>query len=134
MRSIIENWCAERGKPIPRSANRYGGGPKTPAIADDADVTVIAAHAARMAVDLLMPREPSSFPNSVYLVGLAKGWIFEQPFETYPIDLGPPETPAMEDDLDPEEAAAEMARILQLFSEYKNAASSAEPADPTPSA
>ena len=134
MRSIIENWCAEQGKPIVRPANRYGGGLKTPVIADDADVTVIAAHAARLAIDLLIPRELSSFPNSVYLIGLAKGWIFEQPFETYPIDVGPPETPATEDDLDPKEAAAEMARILQLFSQYKNAASSAEPADPTPSA
>jgi hypothetical protein len=62
-------------------------------------------------------------------VGQTKGWIFEQPSETYPIDVGLPEGPVPEIGLDPEEAAAEMSRILQLFSEYKNAASSTELAD-----
>jgi molybdopterin/thiamine biosynthesis adenylyltransferase len=129
IRSNIEAWCAERCKPLERPANRYEGGPQTPAIADDADVTVIAAHATRMAIDLLIPREPSSFPNSVYLIGLAKGEFFGQPFETYPIEVGPPEPPSPEGDPDPEEAAAEMARVLQLFSEYKNAAAAPEPVD-----
>lgn len=134
MRSIIENWCAEHGQPMPRPANRYGGGPKQPSIADDADVTVIAAHAARMAIDLLIPRNPSSFPNSVYLIGLAKEWLFAQPFDTYPIDVGPPEAPAPEEDTNPELAAEEAARILRLFEEYKNATSFTEPTDPAPTA
>jgi len=90
MRRAIENWCAERGKPIERAANDYGGGPGAPAIADDADVAVIAAHATRVAIDMLIPRDPSTFPNSVYMVGLAKHWIFDQPFETHPIDVGAP--------------------------------------------
>jgi hypothetical protein len=134
MRSIIENWCAERGQPMPRPANRYGGGPKEPSIADDADVTVIAAHAARMAIDLLIPRAPSSFPNSVYLIGLSQKWLFGQPFDTYPVDVGPPEAPNPAEDLNPELAAEEVARILRLFAEYKNATSSTEPADPAPTA
>ena len=41
-------------------------------IADDADVSVIAAHAARMGIDLLIPREPSAYPDSVYMIGLSK--------------------------------------------------------------
>jgi sulfur-carrier protein adenylyltransferase/sulfurtransferase len=53
MRRAIENWCADQGKVLPRPAHRYGGEPDAPAIADDADVTVIAGHAARMAIDLL---------------------------------------------------------------------------------
>ena len=69
----------------PRKA--MAANPDAPAIADDADVTVIAGNAARMAIDLLIPRDPSMFPHSVYLIGLAEGWIFDQPFETRPIDV-----------------------------------------------
>ena len=122
MRQAIESWCLERGKPIERAAMDYGGTPGAPLIADDADVSAIASHAARMAIDLLIPRDPSTFPNSVYLIGLAKGWIFEYPFETYPIDVGPPEVAQAEEEIDPQEAVAELARILQLFSR-QNAAS-----------
>jgi sulfur-carrier protein adenylyltransferase/sulfurtransferase len=121
MRRIIEQWCLERGKPIERAAIGYGGGPGAPSIADDADVTVIASHAARMAIDVLIPREPSAFPNAVYFIGLAKGWIFENPFETYPIDVGSPPPSQPEVAIDPRDAAAELARIFQLFSEKKNA-------------
>lgn len=132
MRSIVENWCADRGQPITRPAKRYDGGPELPAIADDADVTVIAAHAARMAIDLLIPRDPSSFPNSVYLIGLSKEWLFSQPFETYPIDVGSPEPlPTVEED-SPEVVTEEAERILKLFVEYKNATSPSEPADTAP--
>jgi molybdopterin/thiamine biosynthesis adenylyltransferase len=134
MRSIIENWCAERGQPMARPANRYGGGPNEPSIADDADVTVIAAHAARMAIDLLIPRAPSSFPNSVYLIGLSQKWLFGQPFDTYPVDVGPPEAPIPAEELSPELEAEEATRILKLFAEYKNATSPTEPADPAPAA
>lgn len=55
-------------------------------IASDADVGVLSAHAARMAVDLLAEHEPSIFPHSLYLIGLSRGWIFEEPFHTIPID------------------------------------------------
>jgi hypothetical protein len=61
-----------------------------PLVATDADVAVIANHAARMALDALLDREPSIFPYPLYLIGLARGWIFEQPFHTIPIDSGPP--------------------------------------------
>jgi hypothetical protein len=131
MRSIVENWCADRGQRIARPAKRYDGGPELLAIADDADVTVIAAHAARMAIDLLIPRDPSMFPNSVYLIGLSKEWLFSQPFETYPIDVGSPEpAPAIEDD-NPEVMTEEVERIRTLFQEYKNATSPSEPSDTT---
>lgn len=132
MRRAIENWCTERDMPIERATEDYGGGPSKPAIADDADVAVIAAHAARMAIDLLIPRDPSLFPNSVYLIGLAKGWIFKEPFETYPIAVGnPPFGP--EEILDQEAAAEERTRIFGLFQEYIDAATSDPKGDePTP--
>ena len=122
MRRAIENWCADQGKVLPRPAHRYGGESDAPAIADDADVTVMAGHAARMAIDLLIPRAPSIFPNSVYMVGLAEGWIFGQPFDTRPIDVGPP-LPEPETVEDAEEAEAEFEFVKRLFSEYEDAAS-----------
>jgi molybdopterin/thiamine biosynthesis adenylyltransferase len=132
LRATIENWCADRGQPIARPAKRYDGGPDLPSVADDADVSVIAAHAARMAIDLLIPREPSSFPNSAYLIGLSKGWIFSQPFETYPIELGEPEVSVATEDDDSDLAKEEAERIIKLFIEYKNATTPAERADPAP--
>jgi hypothetical protein len=131
MRRAIENWCADQGKVLPRPAHRYGGEPDAPAIADDADVTVIAGHAARMAIDLVIPRDPSIFPHSVYLIGLAEGWIFDQPFETRPIDVGPPAT-AEADDEDLETAEAEFEFVKQLFSEYEDAASGGTASNQTP--
>jgi hypothetical protein len=84
-------------------------------IADDADVTSIAGPAARMAIDLLIGRDPSLFPHSVYAIGLGVGSVFTQPFETHPIDLG--EMPAIDKSvaLSDQEKAAELASILELF-------------------
>lgn len=131
MRRAIENWCSDRGMPVERAANSYGGGPDLPHIADDADVTTIAAHAARLAIDMLIPRDPSAFPNSVYLIGLAKGWIFEQPFETYPVVVGAASGSVSDERLEPGEHEAELKRIVELFTEHKNAAASDTPGDET---
>jgi molybdopterin/thiamine biosynthesis adenylyltransferase len=54
--------------------------------ASDADVGVLASHATRLAVDTLLGREPSMFPYSMYLIGLARSWVFEAPFHTIPIE------------------------------------------------
>jgi hypothetical protein len=57
-----------------------------PLVADDADVTVIAAHMTRLVLDALL-RSESVFPQSAYAVGLKSGWIFQAPFDTWPISL-----------------------------------------------
>ena len=129
MRAAIEQWCVDQGKPIERARAGYEGGSATPLIADDADVTVIAAHAARLAIDTLIPREPSIFPNSVYMIGLAAGWVFEQPFDTRPIDVGPP-PPEEAQPPDPALVVEETARLLQLLKKFSDA-SPAAPADPS---
>lgn len=54
--------------------------------ASDADVSILAHHLVRLAVDCLRPAEESAFPYSLYLVGLSKAWVFEAPFMTIPID------------------------------------------------
>jgi len=56
-------------------------------VASDADVAIIAHHAARLVLDCFTPAERSTFPYSMYLIGLAKGWVFEAPFETIPISM-----------------------------------------------
>jgi hypothetical protein len=40
-----------------------------------------------MVIDLLLARQPSSFPYSMYLVGMKEGWVFKEPFFTIPIDV-----------------------------------------------
>ncbi|BCT38218.1 TPA: ThiF family adenylyltransferase [Bacillus cereus] len=54
-------------------------------IASDADVGIIANHLARYITDALKD-EKSDYPFSMYLIGLKKSWIFEQPFEIFPIE------------------------------------------------
>lgn len=56
-------------------------------VASDADIAIIAHHAVRFVPDCLVPPEQSRFPNSMYLIGLMKGWIFDQPFVTVPISM-----------------------------------------------
>ena len=95
MRAGILEYSARQGEYRPRGATDYGvvNGDGTPWIADDADVSVIAMNAARMALDQLCDEEPSRFPHPVYLVGLSEGWIFKEPFDTRPIHIEPIETP-----------------------------------------
>ena len=89
-RRQILSWCADQGaEPPPTTEVQYGldlGPDAPPLVADDADVTVIAAHVTRFALDALL-RSESVFPQSAYAVGLKPGWIFEAPFETWPIAL-----------------------------------------------
>ena len=58
-----------------------------PLIADDGDVSVIAGHASRMALDTLMRPEASAFPHPAYVIGLAQSWIFTEPFDVRPVDF-----------------------------------------------
>jgi len=55
--------------------------------ASDADVAIIAHHAVRLVPDCFRPPEHSHFPYSMYLIGLAKGWVFEAPFATIPVSM-----------------------------------------------
>lgn len=133
MRRAIEDWCREQGQPIERASDYETRGSGPSLIADDADVTVIAAHAARLAVDTLIARSPSMFPYSVYMVGLASGWIFEQPFDTRPIDVGKPAAQAAAP-VDQTLVAEEMARVRELFQKHANATRAATSDRSTPQA
>ena len=87
MRNAYNNWCRNQAVPwVGAAQGDYAAqevdGPVL--VADDADVSVIAAHAARMAADALVAG--GGFPHSMYVVSLRAGWIFDQPFEAHPID------------------------------------------------
>lgn len=91
-RNQILNWCADRGIEPPQGTGiGYGGADgdaSRPLVADDADVSVIASHIAQLALDHLNGTE-TAYPHSAYLIGLRKGWIFEAPFDTWPIIFTP---------------------------------------------
>ena len=55
-------------------------------VADDADVAVIAAHMTRLVVDTLLGG-PSDLAHSAYVIGFKKTWIFDAPFDVWPIDF-----------------------------------------------
>jgi hypothetical protein len=91
-RQRIEGWYAKQGVDWPDdgSSQSYAetSGVGVPLIADDADVSVVASHLSRLAIDLLARPGATIFPYSAYLIGLAERWIFTAPFDVRPIDLG----------------------------------------------
>lgn len=90
-RDQIRAWCESQEIPwCGNSDGDYGAQfeDSSPQVADDADVGIIAGHAARLALDILT-REQSIFPHSAYVIGLSREWIFSAPFDTYPISLLP---------------------------------------------
>jgi hypothetical protein len=115
MRASIDAWCTAQGVEAPRPVAGYGAESEQHLwIADDADVTIIAAHATRFMIDLLLDRTPSEYPYSCYLIGLRPEWLFKAPFDTIPIDLSslPPVAPAPTIERDPEALGV----ILELIS------------------
>lgn len=112
-RRSIENWFKDSGAPPNPPATGYGlETEKGPMIADDGDVSAIAAHATRLAIDTLIGRDPSYFPYSAYAIGLAKDDFFTQPFDTRPIDLGPVVERPRQEKLSAEETEKQVADIL----------------------
>lgn len=92
-RDQIDVWCNDQGVDWIRldNAGQYDGQSEdgAPLIADDADVSVISSHAARFAIDILARPDAGIFPVSAYVIGLSSEWLFDQPFDTRPIDLKP---------------------------------------------
>lgn len=90
-RKQIAVWCDDQATPWEfRPGPNYDaiGHDEVPFVADDADVAVIAAHATRLALDILAGGQ-TAFPHSAYMIGLKTAWIFEAPFDTRPIYLAP---------------------------------------------
>lgn len=112
-RNRIDAWCRGHGVPAPRpeptpyaASDREGA----PLVADDADVSVVAAHLARLVIDLLVRPGRSAFPSPAYVIGLKQEWIFSAPFDTWPVDFD-----ATPWEMPKDEASAEQA--LELLRE-----------------
>lgn len=76
-------------EPVPKveSTGRYEGEVDGEVlVASDADVIAMAAAMTQFALDTLSSSEASDYPHAAYLLGFRKFWIFEQPFDTRPID------------------------------------------------
>ncbi|MDE2430626.1 MAG: ThiF family adenylyltransferase [Burkholderiales bacterium] len=69
-----------------QDAQGYDIDHEIPLMAYDSDVSLIAASLTRLALDTALSRNPSIFPYPAYLIGMAKEWDFEQPFDTRPIE------------------------------------------------
>ncbi len=84
-------WCRAQRAPWQGLDQNYEarGIPAETLVADDSDVAVIAAHASRIALDLLVRPGDTIFPHSAYVIGFANQWIFSAPFDTHPIDFAP---------------------------------------------
>ncbi len=120
MRRTIESWCAENGRLISPAPAPYEGGEEMPSIANDAEVSIIASHLAAFSIDTLIPRTPSAYLSSVYLIGLQAEWIFDQAFEVRPISIGPPDDDAPAD-IDSEAVYAEIIQLGKLLKEHPDA-------------
>ena len=123
MRHLIYEWCNAQGQRVPMPTGRYESTEAKPAIADDAEVSAISSHLALFALDALLERVPTSYPYAVYMIGLRAGWIFDQPFEVRPIDVGGV-SGELGGEASIEQKQAEIEQILNLMSEYPNADSS----------
>jgi len=70
-----------------KNATNYDDVEGEPIVADDADVTQIAAAVARLALDTLTEAQPTAFSSQAYLIGLRPQWIFSSAFDTRAIDV-----------------------------------------------
>ena len=113
-RERIHAWTDQHDAPFPRTKNDYGAvqNDHRVVVAHDAEVGLISSAAAILALDLLLESEPSRFPHSAYAIGLAREWVFSQPFEVLPIPLGSPEQPQV--DPNPEAEAESIGFLREL--------------------
>ena len=87
IRDAINQFYDTVDEPSPRAASRKYDGEDGGSVltATDADVSAIASLVATLALDALIGREPSHYAAHAYLVGHARGWMFEGPFHVQPI-------------------------------------------------
>lgn len=87
MRAVYNRYCEENPPPGLRPGGEYAveHADGEVLVASDADVAIIAHHAARLVADTARGLDSSCYPYSMYLIGLAEWWVFAAPFHTIPI-------------------------------------------------
>ena len=94
--------------------------------ASDADIAIIAANTTKLALDILIEREPSDFPFSLYLIGLTREGIFKAPFHTIPINPDNSQPTITESELSDAEVDENVNFLEELISKQKNENSSTD--------
>lgn len=89
-------------------------------VASDPDITVIAANATKLALDILIEHEPPEFPHSLYLIGLSREGVFEAPFHTIPIAPKNTQSNIIKSELSEDEVDENRNFIEQLILNEKN--------------
>lgn len=112
-RNQIASWYANKGVDWDFGTARdyeVSRDDQPPMVASDAEVSLIAAHMTRFALDVLTRPGSSIFPEAAYVLGFAPGYIFQVPFEAHPITYQAEGTwgPIVEDD-----AGENMLKLLQ---------------------
>jgi molybdopterin/thiamine biosynthesis adenylyltransferase len=110
-RATFLNWCHEQDQPPPAAGPRnYEALTQdgTPMAADDAAVSIIAAHAARIILDILDGNPPR--PEAAWLLlGLQQAWLFEGHGHTIRLSVGlKVEAPGSQDDEEGKKFALEL--------------------------
>lgn len=92
MRRNLKDWYAETRAPVfDACATPSKGRVWFPeAFTDESAVSAVAAYAAAVSVDIVARRPERVYTDTAYVIGVRKGWIFERPFETRPLDLSVP--------------------------------------------
>jgi hypothetical protein len=124
MRGLYNHYCLEHPVPGLQIAGDYTA--EDPdgrvLVASDTDVAIIAHHAARLAVDTVLGRDPSAFPYSMYVIGLARWWVFDAPFQTIPIDTNGLHRLEGKAEASPEEERSSLQFIAELLEQTSDAA------------
>lgn len=124
MRGALLRYCNDNPDPaVKKSTQGYAVETEDGEVlvASDADISVIAHHAARFVPDCFLPPKDSKFPHSMYLIGLAKGWVFEAPFVNVPISMASFGTNGWGDGKDEEMPQESAEFIVGLLEKKRNA-------------
>lgn len=117
MRALYNQYCSENPAPELAVSTDYTAQDVDGRVlvASDADVSIIAHHAAALAIDTILQRDPSLYPYSMYLIGLAEWWVFSAPFHTIPIAIEQFRVIGAEADTLSEEHADNVAFLMTLL-------------------
>ncbi|CAN7595900.1 ThiF family adenylyltransferase [Polaromonas sp. LjRoot131] len=85
VRDAIYDYCSQLPNAPHKNAGAYDIDGDVPLIAQDSSVSQIAAQLTSLVIDSSLQKESSDFPCSAYLIGMKKGWDFDQPFDVRPI-------------------------------------------------
>lgn len=123
-RASYAAFCEQKGVPPPPSGRRtYEALTEAgePLVADDTAVTIAAAHAARVALDILDGRVGDE-DTAWLLMGFRAGWLFDRHGHTIGLDIGPAPTVTVSAEEDEEARAFAFAIAMEALDAAKASA------------